>query len=609
MLPLRRVTVRPEHDPGSWYWQIPAVRQLRDKGLTLESGVTVLVGENGSGKSTLVEALAAAWRGRLDRGRGDALGLGRRRTTRAAGYADLFRQLTLDTERPPPQGGCFLRAESMHAVFDAVDTDAFELRAFDGTGLHTRSHGEGFLAFLESRRTERGLYLLDEPEAALSFRSCLALLVLLADAVAAGSQVVMATHSPLLAAAPGAQVLELGPDGIAVRDWAELDLVRDWQDFLAAPQRWLRHLEAPYEGWRRLRGIGLRRWLTLERDTLRQIAKTALAATLSWELAIRLLHSPLPALAALGAILTVQVTVKQTVTFGIQQVVGVTVGVGGAFAVVGLLGVHAWSVGIVILIALVIGHLLRLGKQVNQVAISALLVLALGTGYGSVRIVDTLLGAVVGVLVNATLAPPTHVQAAAAEIARVAEDLGLLLADVGKGLRTGWDHRAAQDWLRRARDLDAARARAGEAVRRGDESLLYNPLARGEAEAVARLTEAHTALEHVATQVRGVTRALADLATAPGLDAGSAAVPGRWPTRWSRPAPRWPRSAGSRSGATGPSCSGPTTPRWRGWPRCRGRWSELPSEQDPRTLVSLYVDAGRLLHEIDPADGAHTGAV
>lgn len=74
------------------------------------------------------------------------------------------------------------------------------------------------------------------------------------------------------------------------------------------------------EGWRRLRRLGLRRWLTLERDTLLRITKTALAATVAWELSIVLLHSTLPALAALGAILTVQVTVKQTVTFGVQQV-------------------------------------------------------------------------------------------------------------------------------------------------------------------------------------------------------------------------------------------------------------------------------------------------
>lgn len=366
------------------------------------------------------------------------------------------------------------------------------------------------------------------------------------------------------------------------------------------------------EGWRRLRGLGLRRWLTLEQDTLRQIAKTALAATLSWELAIRLLHSPLPALAALGAILTVQVTVKQTVTFGVQQVVGVTVGVGGAFAVVGVLGVHAWSVGIVILIALVIGHLLRLGKQVNQVAISALLVLALGTGYGSVRIIDTLLGAVIGVLVNALLAPPTHVQNAAAEIARVAEDLGLLLTDVGKGLRTGWDHKAAQDWLRRARELDAARARAGEAVRRGDESLLYNPLARNEAEAVARLTEAHTALEHVAT-LRGVARALAELSDHAGGDgagrAGNAAV--------ARALADPLEQAGTAVAAFGRlQVGGDRTELQRAHDAAAAGLGEvsralerLPSEQDPRTLVSLFVDAGRLLHEIDPAGGAHTGAV
>jgi hypothetical protein len=359
------------------------------------------------------------------------------------------------------------------------------------------------------------------------------------------------------------------------------------------------------EGWRRLRGLGLRRWLVLEQDTLRQIAKTALAATLSWELAIRLLHSPLPALAALGAILTVQVTVKQTVTSGIQQVVGVTVGVGGAFAVVDLLGVHAWTVGLVILAALVVGNLLRLGRQVNQVAISALLVLALGTGYGSVRIVDTLLGAVVGVLVNMLIVPPTHVQAAAAEIARVAEDLGLLLVDIGKGLRAGWSHQAAQDWLRRARELDAARARAGEAVRHGDESLRYNPLARSEAEAVARLTEAHTALEHVATQIRGIARALADLHGDPDSDAVLAALGGPL------------EQAGAAVAAFGRLQVGGDRAELQrahdaaadGLAKVSARLERLLSEQDVRTLVSLFVDAGRLLHEIDPVAGAHTGAV
>jgi predicted ATPase len=235
MLPLARVTVRPgaRYDPHAWYWEIPAVGQLRATGLTLDRPVTVLVGENGGGKSTVLEAVAAAW--------------GRRLTAQVHHWsprpgdedADLGWHLWLDGQRPPPQGGCFLRAEAMHTHFAGLDTDT---RAFDGTPLNARSHGEGFLAFLESRRTERGLYLLDEPEAALSFRSCLALLVLLGDAVQAGSQVVLATHSPLLAAFPGSRVLELGADGATPREWAELDLVRDWRDFLSAPERWLRHL-------------------------------------------------------------------------------------------------------------------------------------------------------------------------------------------------------------------------------------------------------------------------------------------------------------------------------------------------------------------------------
>lgn len=234
-LPLARVSFAPtaRYDADAWYWRVPVVAQLRDRGLDLDSPVTVLVGDNGSGKSTLVEALAGAWTRRLT-------AQVHHWTPRAGDEdADLGWHLRLDGEQPPPQGGCFLRAEAMHAHFATLTEDT---RAFDGRELNARSHGEGFLAFLESRRTERGLYLLDEPEAALSFRSCLALLVLLGDAVAAGSQVVLATHSPLLAALPGARILELGEDGAVPRTWDELDLVRDWRDFLAAPERWLRHL-------------------------------------------------------------------------------------------------------------------------------------------------------------------------------------------------------------------------------------------------------------------------------------------------------------------------------------------------------------------------------
>jgi len=201
----------------------------------------VIVGENGSGKSTFVEGLALRWgesltaqvkHWRPDNGDEDAL---------------LGRALVLSGERPRPQGGCFLRAEAMHEHFTAIDRGTGPLagatRAFGGR-LNTRSHGESFLAFLESLLSERGLFVLDEPEAALSFTSCLRLLAVLELVVEGGSQVVLATHSPVLAAMPGATILEFGDHGFRTVAWDELELVGHWRSFLAHPDGYLRHLFA-----------------------------------------------------------------------------------------------------------------------------------------------------------------------------------------------------------------------------------------------------------------------------------------------------------------------------------------------------------------------------
>lgn len=230
------VVRRAGYDDTAWYWRVPAIAQLRDTGLDL-APVTVLVGANGSGKSTLIEAVAAAWRSGLTRAAVSHWG-----PKAGPEDTDLYRWLLLADERPRAHGGCFLRAESMHGLFGEVDTAATDLRAFGGQQLNTRSHGESFLAFVDSRLTERGLWILDEPEAALSFRSCLRLLSLLGALREQGQQVLLATHSPVLAALPDAKIMELGQDGMTSRAWPELELVRDWQDFLAAPGRWLRHL-------------------------------------------------------------------------------------------------------------------------------------------------------------------------------------------------------------------------------------------------------------------------------------------------------------------------------------------------------------------------------
>jgi predicted ATPase len=130
----------------------------------------------------------------------------------------------------------------MHEYLGTIDASGSEARAWGGEKLRTRSHGESFLAVLRHRFADRGVYFLDEPESALSFRSSLALLVVLDALRQEGSQAVVATHSPLIAALPGAATIELGEWGMRPSAWEDLDLVQSWRGFLGAPQRWLHHL-------------------------------------------------------------------------------------------------------------------------------------------------------------------------------------------------------------------------------------------------------------------------------------------------------------------------------------------------------------------------------
>ncbi|MGN6686939.1 MAG: AAA family ATPase, partial [Actinomycetales bacterium] len=108
--------------------------------------------------------------------------------------------------------------------------------------FHELSHGESFLALLDSRFDSPGFYCLDEPEAALSFSSTLALVGVLADLTRRGAQVLCATHSPVLAALPGATILEVGEWGLRPRAWEDLELVDHWRRYLAEPRRYLRHV-------------------------------------------------------------------------------------------------------------------------------------------------------------------------------------------------------------------------------------------------------------------------------------------------------------------------------------------------------------------------------
>lgn len=216
-------------DRSAWPATVPAVAQVLDAGLELGPGVTFLVGENGTGKSTLVEAVAAAY------GLGPEGGTVHSAHSTFRSESALADLLTLVQRSGVPRWGFFLRAETMHGYYTFQHESG-------GPDFHSMSHGESFLAVIESYMGRTGFYCLDEPEAALSFNSTLALMGVLGELADAGSQVLCATHSPVLASLPGAVIYETSDDGIRRTEWEELDLVINWRSYLNAPERYLRHL-------------------------------------------------------------------------------------------------------------------------------------------------------------------------------------------------------------------------------------------------------------------------------------------------------------------------------------------------------------------------------
>ncbi len=239
-LPLHRIEVSagaPRPEPGQWPATIPAVRQLLEEGGLDLGPATILVGENGSGKSTLIEAMAIAFGLNPEGG-----STGARHRTRPS-ESSLASCLYCVRNGGASRWGFFLRAETMHSFFTYLEENP---GAFD-PNYHELSHGESFRALLDSNRfVGSGFYVLDEPESALSFTAELTLLAQLIDLAASGTaQILMSTHSPVLAALPGARVLELGTEGYAEAAWEDLDMVRHYRSFLASPQRYLRHFTDP----------------------------------------------------------------------------------------------------------------------------------------------------------------------------------------------------------------------------------------------------------------------------------------------------------------------------------------------------------------------------
>jgi predicted ATPase len=219
-------------------FSIPAVRGLDE--LALSRGVTFLVGENGSGKSTLLEAIAVLLGFNAEGGSKNFSF-----STRPS-ESELPRHMRAVRGSRRERDGFFMRAESFFNAASYIE-DVGVLESYGGRSLHEQSHGESFLALARHRFRGEGLYLLDEPEAALSPARQLTLLAIMRDLVAGGSQLVIATHSPILLAFPGATIYELGAAGIRPVAYEQTEHYQITRDFLVSRERYFKHLFADSE--------------------------------------------------------------------------------------------------------------------------------------------------------------------------------------------------------------------------------------------------------------------------------------------------------------------------------------------------------------------------
>lgn len=240
---LRKIALLRDSVPSfrQYPFNLHAVRELDELGF--HPKVTYIVGENGSGKSTLMEAIAVA------------LGFNAEGGTinftfqTAETHSELHRYLKPVRGPRRPRDGFFFRAESYYNLatyLDELDSEIAPaprlIDSYGGNSLHQQSHGESFFATFLHRFGGNGLYILDEPEAALSPARQLALLARMHDLIQDDSQFIIATHSPILMAYPDSIIYELTAEGIRTTTWEETEHYVITQQFLNNRDRMLRDL-------------------------------------------------------------------------------------------------------------------------------------------------------------------------------------------------------------------------------------------------------------------------------------------------------------------------------------------------------------------------------
>lgn len=248
--------------------------------------------------------------------------------------------------------------------------------------------------------------------------------------------------------------------------------------------------------------------------TVVQALRSTAAATISYVVALQLSSEPAPLTAPLTALLVVQVTLFATLTTGIRRVNSVVAGVLIASGFSALVGLTWWSLGLIILASLTVGHIVRVSEFVPEVAISAMLVLGVTQVANTAwdRVLETLIGAVVGLLFNTLFAPPVWVQTAGESIEDLGRRLRSLLLHMGEELGGHTPVERAAARLHEARRLDNDVAEVDAALRQAEDSLRFNPRVKeGLLHRVVLRTGLDT-LEICTVVLRVIARTLTDLA-------------------------------------------------------------------------------------------------
>ncbi len=232
---IKSISIKSNVDKKSYEYKLPVIKYLEDnKKLEFSKKVSIFTGENGTGKSTLLEAIAIAF------GFNPEGGTKNFNFSTNNSHSNLWENIIL-SKTDVPLDGFFLRAETFYNVASYID-DINVSSSYSNKSLHKQSHGESFLALVQNRFKGNGIYILDEPESALSPMRLMTLMLEMDRLVKNNSQFIIVTHSPILLAFPNAEIFEFSDKGINIVSYEETEHYKISKSFFKNPQQMLHHL-------------------------------------------------------------------------------------------------------------------------------------------------------------------------------------------------------------------------------------------------------------------------------------------------------------------------------------------------------------------------------